>query len=216
MYYKDASLVSDLRGVDRDTAVKELSDSVDERLNSMGVSDGKKASWAQVLAAWRYVGRKVILQSPGRYIALHLRSDIKSLRSGSDEIFNLLDHHPREHGTLQVLRDKGLFSAIQHYRKESIWPDNVSHISTALLWIAYALSLLGVGSLIYKKQSVLLILLVGTIAYFILLPGAPSTPRFRVPVEPVIYLLAANGCTFGGSVASRYLTSSRNRAKMHK
>ena len=98
--------------------------------------------------------------------------------------FNLLDHHPREHGTLQVLRDKGLFSAIQHYRKESIWPDNVSHISTALLWIAYALSLLGVGSLIYKKQSVLLILLVGTIAYFILLPGAPSTPRFRVPVEP--------------------------------
>ncbi|HHT9158668.1 MAG TPA: glycosyltransferase family 39 protein [Candidatus Brocadiaceae bacterium] len=156
VYYNAASLVADMRGVDRLTAVKELDDRLNERFNSMGINDGRKASWAQVLAAWRYVGRKVILQLPGRYIALHLRSDIKSLRSGSDEIFNLLDHHPREHGTLQVLRDKGLFSAIQHYRKELIWPENVSHISTALLWIAYAFSLLGVAALVHKKQFVLL------------------------------------------------------------
>lgn len=200
VYFNAASLMSDTRGVDRDTAVKELSDSVDERLKSMGIPNAKKASWAQVLDAWQYVGSKVILQSPGRYISLHLRQDMKSLSPGSDEIFDLLEHEkPQEHGTLQVLKDKGILAAFQHYHRESTWLENVSRISTVLIWTTYALSLLGVAALVLKKQLLLLIILAGTVAYYLLLPGAPSTPRFRVPVEPIIFLLAAKGTHIGNT-----------------
>jgi len=203
LYYNAASLYSDIHGVDRERACEKLDEEVNLHLKRT-IRD-RKESWAERISAQRYVARKIIFEKPLRYFILHLKQDLRTLRPASGDFYLLLEIEPPKHGLLKLLENHGFSTLFLQYWKISSWPENISRLSIFVLYLSYWFLILGAVGLIKSRQWAQLFLFVGTIFYYLLLPGAPSNSRFRVPVEPFICLLAAEGIMFLGSNFSRII-----------
>lgn len=173
LYYDAEALISDMQGIDRDAATKQLDEKVQLYLGKMGQLDkdnGVKPSWAELVAAWDKIGREIIMQNPKQYIILHLWYTMKILKSGMAGVLPLLQ------------------------LEESRIIENINYTASKFVGCIYVLSFVGLVTLLYRRQFILFLFFVGTIIYFVITPGATSEPRFRVPVEPLISLIAAWGC----------------------
>jgi 4-amino-4-deoxy-L-arabinose transferase-like glycosyltransferase len=191
LVYNAASLEASLNGESEEEIRPQLKDRADKLLASYGWVDNE-ANRARVQSQ---LAGQIILAHPFRYLYVHLKSDLNNFLpdvTGLTEIFGLTVGGK---GTLSVLNQQGLAAAVGHYFDGNTW----------LLWLFFPLiALLGltfladvVGVLVLTRQREwfsLAVLLLPTI-YLMLIPGAPSLPRFRVPVMPYLCLLAGLGAT---------------------
>jgi len=109
------------------------------------------------------------------------------------EIYGLTEGNK---GTVAVLANQGIFSAIDHY-----FGNNKKLILYFIPWILFHIffllfTLVGAILLFKEKMFSELILLLFIGVYFVLIPGPMSAPRFFIPAVPFFSILAGIGFYF--------------------
>jgi hypothetical protein len=66
---------------------------------------------------------------------------------------------------------------------------------TLKLLIEYGLAAIGVFWLVKKREWTILVVLITTLAYYVILPGPKGYARFRIPIIPIYLVLAGGGVT---------------------
>jgi 4-amino-4-deoxy-L-arabinose transferase-like glycosyltransferase len=192
LFYNAVSLSADLQGISQAQARATLQEQVNEELMDRGWV-GNEALSAQLYTKW---SRKIILSAPVRYMYIHLKNDVNSFLPSITDFLELLGFTQGGKGTLSVLNQQGLLAAVNHYFEGKIWFLWTLLPFMVLLGLIYLGTVVGIVFKILQRRWYSLALLFLPVAYLILLPGAPSNPRFRVPAMPYICLLAGTGLTF--------------------
>ena len=191
LYYNAVSLEAEVRGLGETDVRTQMYERVNEVLEPQGIENNPdEAGAVQLYQTW---ARDIILTHPFLYAYIHLKSDLNSLLPSITEFFELLGVTQGGKGTLSVLNQHGVIAATQHYFGDKVWVIGLVLPLLALLGLTYLGAVIGVGLLIKRKDWFTLFLLLMPLLYFLLLPGAPSHPRFRVPVMPYLCLLAGIG-----------------------
>jgi 4-amino-4-deoxy-L-arabinose transferase-like glycosyltransferase len=140
------------------------------------------------------LAKRIILGHPVQYIFTHLKYDARNFlpgMAGALEIFSPLDNGSRDGA--EILHKEGLSATFSLYFGD----DWVSLFILApfimILFIIYLADLFGAIVLVKQRSWFVIGLLLLPIAYYLLIPGAPSNSRFRVPVMPYMSILAGVG-----------------------
>ena len=142
-------------------------------------------------------GIKVISNAPFSYTIIHLKADLNNLLPASGELFNIAGAELGGNGTLAVINSEGIISGVKHYFEGKWWLIFVAAPMILLLGLIYLFSVIGVIKITTKhsEQRFIILLYLILIAWFLLIPGPASHPRFRVPISPLLAILAAYGAT---------------------
>jgi 4-amino-4-deoxy-L-arabinose transferase-like glycosyltransferase len=189
LLFNAVSLEADLRGVGQAQVRAEMVERLEQELAQRGGA-ADEALQVRVRREW---SRRIILGHPWRYLCVHLRNDLNSLLPNVTELLELLGVTQGGKGTLSVLNQYGLWAAVRHYFGGQAWLLGLLLPLVGLLGLTYLGVLVGLIILVQRRAGFSLALLLLPIAYFLLIPGAPSHPRFRVPVMPYVCLLAGTG-----------------------
>lgn len=189
LLFNAVSLEADLRDVGQAQVRAEMVERLQQELIRQGGVDNE-ALQVRLYNEW---SRRVILAHPWRYLWVHLKNDLNSLLPNVTEFLELLGVTQGGKGTLSVLNQYGLWAAVRHYFGGKVWLPWLLLPLMGLLGLTYLGMLAGLAILARRRAWFSLALLLLPIAYFLLIPGAPSNPRFRVPVMPNICLLAGTG-----------------------
>ena len=189
LLFNAVSLEADLRGVGQAQVRAEMVERLEQELAQRGGADDE-ALQVRLHKEW---GRKIVLAHPWRYLYVHLKNDLNSLLPNVTEFLELLGVTQGGKGTLSVLNQYGLRAAVRHYFGGQVWLLALLLPLVGLLGVTYLGALVGLIILVQRRAGFSLVLLLLPIAYFLLIPGAPSNPRFRVPVMPYVCLLAGTG-----------------------
>ena len=190
LFYNAVALEADIRGEPEAVVRADMLREVEGELRSIGADEGTR------LAVYRRRGLEIILSHPLRYAVVHLRQDLNSLLPNTTELLELAGLTEGGKGTLSVLNRYGPVAAVRHYFAGREWALPVLIFTAALLLLTYVGGLAGVVTLARRGEWLTLLLLLWPVVYFLAVPGAPSHPRFRVPVMPYICLLAGVGLVY--------------------
>ena len=140
-------------------------------------------------------GLKVILNAPFSYAIIHLKADLNNLLPASGELFNIAGAELGGNGTLAIINSEGIISGVKHYFKGKWWLIFIAAPMIILLGLIYLFTLIATFKITTKQpeQRPVILLYIIIIAWFLLVPGPASHPRFRVPISPLLALLAASG-----------------------
>ena len=188
-FYNAVALEANLHGISENEMRQEFVERVSRAVQDAGLPDttGSRVKLYGTLA------RRIISTHPLRYLYLHLKSDLNTLIpdvTGLTEIFGLTIGG---RGTLSVLNQYGVQAAIQHYFGNQAWLLWIFAPVILLHGLFYLSALIGIPVTFQHCKIAGLAVLILPVAYFLLAPGAPSLPRFRVPVTPALSMLAAAG-----------------------
>jgi 4-amino-4-deoxy-L-arabinose transferase-like glycosyltransferase len=187
--YNAATLEADLRGVGQAQVRAEMAEQLEQELARQGGA-GDERLRVRLYKEW---SRKIVMAHPWRYLCVHLRNDLNSLLPNVTEFLELLGVTQGGKGTLSVLNQHGLWAAVRHYFGGQVWLLGLLLPLVGLLGLTYLGALVGLIVLVQRRAGFSLAVHLLPIAYFLLIPGAPSHPRFRVPVMPYVCLLAGTG-----------------------
>jgi 4-amino-4-deoxy-L-arabinose transferase-like glycosyltransferase len=189
LFYNAVSLKADQEGISQAQARAALQTQVAAELAKRGGLPNETIQ-ARLYDEW---GRRIILSHPFRYALIHLKNDLNNFLPDVTDFLELMGVTQGAKGTLSVLNQQGLVAAIEHYFEGQIWLIGLVFPWIALLGFIYLAGILGVYILTRCKAWFGLALLLCPVVYYMLLPGAPSNPRFRVPVMPYLCLLGGIG-----------------------
>ncbi|HDZ22312.1 hypothetical protein LCGC14_0203600 [marine sediment metagenome] len=146
--------------------------------------------------AARYRSRRAIetlVSNRALYLRVHLTGSLVAMLPGATDVLEVAGVTSGQQGTLAVLHRRGLWPAVAHYFGGSPWAAVVAAPLVAV-WLIRLLGGLICAALKARwrmSASAWLILLV--VCGAILIGGPASTPRFRLPIEPLISVAAALG-----------------------
>lgn len=188
LHFNAVSLEAEIRGVSEAQVRREFLALQDQKLEELGLekTPGNAARVQSML------GRDIILSHPFLYIYVHLKGDLNSFLPDTN-ILELLGMITGGKGTLGVLNEKGLIEAIRYYFGDQTWLIGVLLPGIILVGFIYAMGLIGFFQIIRDRHWLAFVILIVTSAYFLILPGAPSIARFRVPILPYLSILASLG-----------------------
>lgn len=189
LLYNAVSLEADLRGLSQDQVRSELRAQAQKELNARGWSRDP----VREMNLYNEMGRGIIFAHPFRYAYVHMKNNLNSLLPNVNELTEISGVTMGGKGTLSVLNQFGIWKAVDHYFEGQTWLLWLLSPFILILVLTYWGMLVGVFKLGQRKAWWPLALLLLTCAYFLLVPGAPSNPRFRLPVMPYISLLAGAG-----------------------
>ncbi|NOY74472.1 MAG: phospholipid carrier-dependent glycosyltransferase [Kiritimatiellaeota bacterium] len=157
-------------------------------------------------------GLPIIMREPVRYFFLHLKTDVSSLLPDVGDLYRLLGFKIGGSGTLGVIRTKGVLAGVKHYF-DGKWGLFLLAVPLVLpLFVKFAAAAVGVITALKSDKRTSLFFFTVLTIYMLVVPGAVSHPRFRVPVEPLISLLAA----FGVCWSVRFLKTRDRRLRDKK
>jgi len=143
--------------------------------------------------AARYRRRQAIetvRQSPWAYTKIHLSQSLVSLLPAATDVLEVANITSAQRGTLAVLHDRGLWAATQHYFQGD-W--RALSLAAPLVLLAL-LRGLGVAVGVARRPVSAAAWLMVAVAVTAILAGGPAaTPRFRMPIEPILSIGAAIG-----------------------
>ncbi|MGD0750671.1 MAG: glycosyltransferase family 39 protein [Anaerolineales bacterium] len=189
LFYNAAQLEANLTGVSETAVLPNLQSQANQMLERNGWADteGNRAS-VEGRLAWQ-----IILAHPVRYVYLHLKSDLNNFLPDVTDLTEILGLTVGGKGTLGVLNQYGLLAAVQNYFGGNVWLLGVFFPLIALIGLTYLADIVGVVSIVRERKWFALAILLFPMVYLMLIPGAPSEPRFRVPAMPYFCLLAGLG-----------------------
>jgi 4-amino-4-deoxy-L-arabinose transferase-like glycosyltransferase len=208
LFYNAALLRADQTGQYADQVRDQLADQVDQTLTERNLIDTP----ANRSAIDREIALKIISGDPVRYGYLHLKSDLNNLLPGVTGLTEILGITVGGKGTLSVLNKDGLLAAIRFYFADKVWLLGLFAPAIALLVVTYLADLIGAGRLVKDRKWFILCLLFIPLLYLMLIPGAPSNQRFRVPALPYINLLAAEGLLVTWRFIGKFINGIKNKS----
>jgi len=138
-------------------------------------------------------GWKIILEHPLEYSIIQLKTSLNALLPSSGDFARAFGVKIGDSGTLSVINSQGIVAGINHYFSGNLSLFLILLPLSILLVIEYILALIGSVFSLMKSDKALIILLLITALYFIFVGGPASTPRFRIPAEPIIFIFAVYG-----------------------
>jgi hypothetical protein len=192
LFYNAASLQANQLGLNEEQIRDDLRETVEQTLHARNISDTPLHRGI----IYRELARGIISSDPLRYIYLHLKNDINNLLPGITDLTEILGITVGGKGTLAILNKDGLAAAIQHYFDDKIWLIGIFAPAIILLLLTYITDLVGIAILAKEKKWFALLIITLPLLYLMIIPGAASNQRFRVPAMPYISLLAAQGMVF--------------------
>lgn len=158
-------------------------------------------------------GKRVLAENLPLAVWLHLKADVNNLLPAVGDWLNFFGASVGGNGTMAVIHSGGLLAGVRHYFGGSLWAAAAALPFAVGLLLTYFLVLLGVGvELRARRQLLLHLTLLLTIGYFLLVPGAPSHPRFRVPVMPFLSIYAGVGGAWLATTVGRRWRACRGTA----
>jgi 4-amino-4-deoxy-L-arabinose transferase-like glycosyltransferase len=190
MYKYSAPLtLANAEGYSIDQARKNLSD----RFRTICPDETAKEYSPRYARLRQKIALKTIADHPMAYAKIHLRGTAAFWLPGITDVLELLGITTGQRGTLSVLHEKGLWSAIRYYLDGEIWALWLCIPAVLVLLAKYALAATtAIHSLRWNKSAAAWLIL-GTILAFWLIGGPATTPRFRVPIAPLLSVVAAVG-----------------------
>ncbi len=137
--------------------------------------------------------RAVLLEHPFTYAKLHVKGTTGWFMPAATDILEITGVTTGGKGTLAVIQTDGILAGIKHYFRQS--PQSIL-VAAPFVLIAMV-RFVGVAAFLAKRTPLQipsanwLILVLVLVA--ILLPGPANHPRFRVPVAPLLSVVAAAG-----------------------
>jgi hypothetical protein len=169
------------------------------------------SAWAWI-PVYRKLGAELIAEHPFRFAYRHLRGDLNAFLPPVSDVLEALGVTVGGKGTLGVLNRQGPWAAAKHYLGDRTWL-LLPLVPMMAVWGAtLGLALVGASVLLRRRAGFESWLLIGIAGCLLLVPGAPSNPRFAVPAIPCLALLAGLGAAFAESHRSLRPGGSRDRA----
>ncbi len=137
-------------------------------------------------------GKEMIKSDFPTYFILHLKTSIVSFLPNVNDLLEILGVTSGSRGTLGVLQNEGLISAVKYYFDGKLWAIPILIPFLMILGFVYLLSLFGLWNL-FKRDLWAFLLFGMLIGYFMFVSGPVAVPRFRIPVQPHFCLLAGIG-----------------------
>lgn len=187
--YYAATVEADIRGVPDEQVRSELNGRIVNKLRELGLPDteANRARVSTVLA------RPIVKAHPVRFVVLNLKADLRGLLPDIATPGDIIGVTTGGKGTLAVLKRDGIFAATAHFFRGQTWVIWVILPFVALLILTYVAAIGGVVMLVRARDWYPLAILLAPVAYCLLMPGAASTARFKVPALPYLSLLAGVG-----------------------
>ena len=190
LFYNAASLDAELTDKSLDEQQEIYQSQVEVLLNESKIQKTERA----LDDIYSDMAKKIILEHPIRYAFVHLKYDLRNLLPGMSaalEILAPLDNGSRDGA--EILRKEGLSATLSTYFGEDWINLFILAPFIIILFIIYIAYFIGVIVLVKQRSWFALGVLLVPIAYYLLIPGAPSNSRFRVPVMPYMSILAGVG-----------------------
>ena len=170
---------------------------LEDELTPKGATVGKKV---RIRAA---IARSVIARDPTGVARAHLKGTVGFWLPGAGDVLELAGYVEGQRGTLAVLNAEGLAPAVRHY-----FHGRTDAMMLAIpLGLVFLVKMFGVAICAVAKVRLRMSadrwLLVGIVLVSALAGGMASTPRFRVPVVPILSVAAAGGWMLVGRWAGR-------------
>ena len=139
-------------------------------------------------------GTRIVLEHFATYARLHVAGMLRVLLDpGALTILQQYGLYPANSGVLSVILTNGLADGLRQIRRTNSIGFLLLVVFGIVLVVVYGLALRGwlAAGRVFDPSILLLVL---TIAYFIVVAGGPvGVGRFRYPAMPFIYVLAAMG-----------------------
>jgi len=191
LFYNAASLDASLHGVSAD---QYRSINYPLLVQNELTERGLPQTEANLNKVYKILALKIILAHPVQYTIIHFKDDLQNVYPGWSTTLEILAPTGMVgiQGT-EVLSQKGLSGAFQAYFGGRLWLVFLFFPFIILLVLVYFSDLVGTILLIRTKAWFTLAVLILPVVYLLLLPGAPSNSRFRLPAMPEICLIAGIG-----------------------
>ncbi len=136
---------------------------------------------------------EVLAEHPGAYAVIHLRGSAIVWLPGATDIWEILGITVGQKGTLFVLHEQGLWAAVNHYLDGRLWALWFLLPAVMLLGVKYILAIGVVLRRVRLRMGATGWLIMLTVLLFAFAGGPAATPRFRVPIAPLISVAAGGG-----------------------
>lgn len=190
LYHNVASLDASLHGGNPGQYRESYSLLVQKALDEKGLSPTE----ANLDRVYKTLAINRILANPVQYAFVHVKDDMKNLLPGWASTLQILA--PTGQVGIQgseVLQQERLSGVYQTYFGGRLWFLLLTLPFSILLGTIYLSDLAGTIILVRSKFWFTLAVLILPVAYLLLIPGAPSNSRFRLPAMPEICLIAGIG-----------------------
>jgi len=143
--------------------------------------------------AWRREGLAIIGKHPLRYGWLHLRTTMNTFLPAATDVLEVCGVTSGGKGTLKVIRTRGVLAGVRHYFGGRTWPVLLAVPLVLITLLKYVGVVLGAVKYLRLRMGAAGWLVLITIAWFALVPGPVAHARFRVPIAPLLSVVAAAG-----------------------
>jgi len=186
--YEAPGVLAKVEGVSVGEATARLNTRLEERLHGQAAP-----TLGDVARAKGAVGREVIAEHPGTWAHVHVRGSAAVFLPGITYALEALGITSGQRGTLDVLRRRGLLAAVRHYFADAQWAVWVVAPLVAVLAVKYLFICICAAARLRLRMGAGAWLVLLAIVCFTLAAGPASTPRFRVPAEPLLAVAAGAG-----------------------
>ena len=206
-FYNAAFIIAKKNGVTLEEAQLLVAEEVKRRHSIPDETYRYASDNPEICAQIASYGFEVIRQNPGKYAALHM---IGFLHTFVPMEYTLLYKLFGKQGVERVGKTKAISKGVisdsfrgrfasmfrtvmnERFRKFPWWFTTIWFAFSLFQLLIYFLALRGFAHF-WKQQKVLFLFFLLTIIYFAILPGPVGDARFRVPIEPILVLLAGAG-----------------------
>jgi hypothetical protein len=139
------------------------------------------------------LGRKILLDNFWGFCLWAPRNMVQFFMPDITPLFERLHIISGNRGTLDILRRKGLLAAFNHYFNNNIGAMIATFVYLVFYFILFAAMVAGIIRLWIEKHYQKLVFGALLIGYFWILPIGNLDWRFRMPIMPILFILAIYG-----------------------
>ena len=177
--------------------------SLEERQRELGYTDEAsylathpgQSVWPQAerLQSMKAESMRILWEHPARYARSHLAGvAVVALTPGSASLLELIGQYPDAKTMPHRILNEGILTSLLRIVTEHPAVTVTMAVMEGCLLFLYALAIR--GSIAGGSERVIVLVLIGICLYFLLISGgAQAVGRYRLPVMPILCILAAGG-----------------------
>ena len=139
------------------------------------------------------LGRKILLDNFWGFCLWAPRNMIQFFMSDITPLFERMHIISGNRGTLDILRRKGLLAAFNHYFNNNVGAIIATFVYLIFYFVLFSAMVAGIIRLCIEKHYEKLIFGALLMGYFWILPIGNLDWRFRMPIMPLLFILAVYG-----------------------